>query len=51
MTRVLKDGSLDPEIITTVNTTPYFQKLFAVDDEYAYGVGYYGDLIRVVKTP
>ena len=49
--RVVKDGSDDADPLAIINAVPYFQNIFGVDAMHVYGVGYYGELIRVTKTP
>jgi hypothetical protein len=49
--RVVKDGSVTPSIIGTVNAAPYFYNLFGVDSGYVYGLGSAGQIVRVAKAP
>ena len=49
--RVVKDGSVTPTQIGTVNATPYFYSMFAVDSGYVYGTGGNGQIVRVAKSP
>jgi hypothetical protein len=49
--RVAKDGSEEPESLGNLNRTPWFYNLFAVDDQYVYGTGYYGEIVRISKIP
>ncbi|MGC4088078.1 MAG: WAP domain-containing protein [Polyangiaceae bacterium] len=47
--RVIKDGSLAPELLGSASTTPYFYNLFGVDDSYVYGTGSAGQVVAVSK--
>jgi hypothetical protein len=47
--RVTKDGSASPEPLATVNSTPYFYNLFAVDSGFVYGTGSAGQIVRLAK--
>ena len=50
--RTKKDGSTAPEeLLVKGSSTVYMTSMFAVDNTYIYGGGYYGQVVRVRKTP